>query len=181
MTKFFFRHWAAEEATRLACFLSSQRCWKYTVRTTAISTAMVVWLLHASEQTAPSLPMLLTLRVASLMTRLRIRSDGSRDRGLYLVVASCICVIPCGKLANIANYSVTSQCVVVKVQIRVYSCTAGCYHGVCSRRLSLVVLTNAKLLQRSHWPFKRSQVSHVLNKSPVPPFTSLRSPSCFRY
>ena len=79
---FFFvlAHWAAEEATRLACFLSSQRCWKYTVRTRAISTAMVVWLLHASEQTAPSLPMMLTLRVASLMTRLRIRSDGSRER-----------------------------------------------------------------------------------------------------
>jgi hypothetical protein len=73
-------------------------------------------------------------------------------------------------MANIANYSVTSQCVVVKVQIRVYLCTAGCYHSVCSRRLSLVVLTNAKLFQRSHWPFKRSQVSHVFNKSPFPPF-----------
>jgi len=33
---------------------------------------------NASEQTAPSLPMMLTPRVASLMTRLRIRSDGSR-------------------------------------------------------------------------------------------------------
>jgi len=65
--------------------------------------------------------------------------------------------------------SVTIQSVVVNVQIRVYPCTAGCYHSVCSRRLSLVVLTNAKLIQRSHWPFKRSQVAHVFNKSPFPP------------
>ena len=80
------------------------------------------------------------------------------------MVASCICVIPCKKPANIANYSVASQSVVVNVQIHVYRCTAGCYHGVCSRRFD-----KRKSISAISLAVKRSQVSHAFNKSPFPP------------